>query len=339
MPSAAPSKSARSRGLTPAAQVRDSGLWTRFFTQTIAGVGVAFGVYLITNPYIVINALGNREVLQSNFGNSLAMYEIARIGEGFIRVLELTVEGATLPILVLGVIALLIATLRKNGAMVPLVVPAAVFFLQFVLIGAGKPAEYGRFGIFTNTALLIGTACLLPRRWTRLREVVNWIPAVVVVCWIAAFGGSYLRSFCEDASGRGSREGIAAILPLARDKWPDSQWHRVAVHADPAPYSLPPLSFRQVEVRLFRSRGHLNEYRGSPLVLLKPVDQLEKNVTDLLLDPLVEWRHNTRPSISLVFERLLHRPTPISWANKPFDLRVTEARSPLEGVSPLRKDN
>ena len=90
--------------------------------------------------------------------------------------------------------------------MVPLVVSAAVFFLQFVLIGAGKPGEYGRFGIFPNTALAIGAACLLAyplgRRWSSFRAMVNWIPATIVCVWIAMQSSAYVQGFALDAGQR-----------------------------------------------------------------------------------------------------------------------------------------
>ena len=84
----------------------------RLFTS---GVAVAAAVYLLTNPYIVINAVipSRWAILASNFGNSLAMYEISRVVEGFVRVMELTIEGAGLPIVVVGAVAIIILVSRR----------------------------------------------------------------------------------------------------------------------------------------------------------------------------------------------------------------------------------
>lgn len=300
--------------------------------RVVEGVALAIGVYLVSNPYILINAFVNRDVLRSNFGNSLAMYNVARIGEGFARVLELTVEGATLPVLVLGLVALIVAALRRRNAdkpgtsiahgvaILPLAVPAAVFFCQFVLIGAGKPAEYGRFGIFTNTALAIGTACLLTRRWTKLREVVNWVPAAFVVSWVALFGALYLGNFRTDSTARNSRMKLAESLTH-----PDgaSVTGLVAVLADPAPYCCPPLDFSKIRVALVDSRDQLCQFRDSQPTLIHPTDRKPPSTDEPRQRASQPGMHGLR----------LPRATPISWANKPF------VRYSPDGVSPDPCDN
>ncbi len=276
--------------------------------RTVLGTGVGVLTYLITNPYIMINAMANREVLQSNFGNSLAMYEIARIGEGFARVLELTIEGATLPVLVLGAMALIIAVLRKNAAIIPLAVPALIFFLQFVLIGAGKPAEYGRFGIFTNTALAIGTACLFTRRWRGWRDVVITVAALPVVVWTASAGSQYLWNFHIDTTEHGSR------IRYARCFHPRPGG--LGVLAEPAPYCCPPLDFSRVAVSL---RASVEEFErsmppGSQALIWTSDDPSNPRVHALLsareIHPLKPrfWWIPTNPH------------TPISWANKPIQI-------------------
>ena len=379
--------------------------------RAFAGVGAASLVYLVTNPYIVINGLTNREVLKSNFGNSLEMYAVARIGEGFVRVIELTIEGATLPVLVLGAVALVVAAVRSMGpsqrqsrsgdersrglkhaarvgrshwlkrvvqfgrsrglkpaarggdgetvrragnvdggwaGWLPLAVVALVFFAQFVLIGAGKPAEYGRFGIFTNTALAIGAACMLVRRWTRFRAVVNWMPASFVALWAAYFGSMYLRNFHEDSTYGYSRVRLASLLPrIAQFPMKDGgDWSRgkpntILVRAEPAPYSLPPLDFRRFRVLLCKTEADslsatvhpltpqvipadtgpalwLNFGRhvsciGRDLFPTMPMsNKCAEGEESVLLGP------SSEPFEPRGLDRLLQRPSPISWANKPF---------------------
>ena len=102
----------------------------------------------------------------------------------------------------------------------PLVVPAAVFFLQFVAIGAGKPGEYGRFVIFFSTAFAIGAACLLVRTKTKLGPTLNWTAGAVVVLWVALGAMEHLRNFALDMSPRGTRiraaEAVAKFIESAQ---------------------------------------------------------------------------------------------------------------------------
>jgi hypothetical protein len=270
------------------------------------------------------------------------MYEIARIGEGLVRVLELTIEGATFPVLVLGVIALVVALCRRarpgrDGLTVILVlaVPATVFFLQFVAIGAGKPAEYGRFGVFTNTALAIAAACLLVRRWTRLREIVNWIPATFVVLWVALPGMLYLRGFHVDAGWSGSRMQLAVYL----GEWSAPE-PMIGVAAEPAPYCCPPLNFSRTEVRYFHGREHFEQRAStSHSIFIEPVDRRVPGWDDrarMFKDPTSRrtgkrpmatmgpvhtyWplRSYGRPSGARALIGLLDgKETQVSWANKP----------------------
>ncbi|MCH7719794.1 MAG: glycosyltransferase family 39 protein [Planctomycetes bacterium] len=99
---------------------------TRVAVDSLVGLAVACGMYAATNPYLPINLLFNRPVLASSFGNSLAMYELGRAGEGLRRMLELTVEGATLPIVGLGLAAAVVAVGRRLSASWPLMVAAGL---------------------------------------------------------------------------------------------------------------------------------------------------------------------------------------------------------------------
>ncbi|MCH7592621.1 MAG: glycosyltransferase family 39 protein, partial [Planctomycetes bacterium] len=256
----------------------------RFVSRTSLGIAAAMGVYLATNPYVAINAFANREVLASNFGNSFAMYEIARIGEGFVRVLELTIEGATLPMVVLGAIALVVALGRKNARIVPIAVPTLMLFVQFVLIGADKPAEYGRFGVFANTALAIGAACVLTRRWTRHGAIVNWIPAGLVAIWIGFLGAAYLRGFHVDATGSGSRVSLAEAVRSDPEYAEFRREPVLGVGAEPAPYCVPPVNFSKVEVLLVGDLIAAMEGVDRVRLAMQAVDRREMGSGVALLD-------------------------------------------------------
>jgi hypothetical protein len=329
--------------------------WT--FGRFLAGMVVAGLAYVVTNPYVVINAIvpSRREILRSNFGNSLAMYEIDRIVEGFVRVLELSIEGAGLPVVVFGAIGMVIALRRGrrggtvadprpeareadaarqspdpvfangNRQLLILAVPAAVFFLQFVLIGAGKPAEYGRFGIFTNTALAIACACLLGGYRSGLRRIVDWVPASIVVCWVGVMGAQYGANFLNDRTDRGTRSLVASILAGSRG----DPIETIRVMAEPAPYGFPPLDFRRVRVVLYPTlmRATARDPGAAEAALVIPYDQ------EAALPEAITGAAAAYVKTGSFF--LDHAPTnaeaqgitPISWANKPFVVFAANGRT------------
>lgn len=278
--------------------------------RTLLGAAVGIEIYLLTNPYLVINAFTNRAVLASNFGNSLAMYEIDRLGEGFVRVWQLTVEGATLPLVLLGICALFGAWARRCRNVSPLVVPALVFFAQFVLIGAGKPAEYGRFGIFTNTCLALGTACLLAWAFRDgMRRVTRMVVVLLIALTTALGGGRYLYSFGADAWGFGQRAKLAEWIA----QYPDLP---VLVFAEPAPYCCPPLRFNHRPILLCASAEQALEYaRNNEVIVLRAVDSLSEGGCISSLG--VELAPGGDVTLSAFADSPLAQ-SPISWANKPF---------------------
>lgn len=287
----------------------------------MAGTVVGAAVYLITNPYILINAVTRPEVLRSNFGNSLAMYEVARIGAGLVRVAELTIEGATLPIVLAGAAAGFWAIRCRVRTAAVLIVPAVVFFAQFVLIGAGKPGEYGRFGVFTDAALAIGAACVIAPRPEVARRVVRWAVTVLTVFWVGACCSGYLWNFLADAGANNSRLRLAEVVR----RWMDDEVARgerarFFVSADPAPYSFPPINFARADVFLEPPIGRPSAGAIGPRgVRIRPVDkparwtwQREAASASSDSSPQTQrGRGGWRPSECLTT-------TPISWANKPF---------------------
>jgi len=248
--------------------------WQSAAKKSLLGGIIALGIYFATNPYVLINCFVNRVVLRSNFGNSLAMYEVSRLREGFVRVLELTMEGATFPLMLVGVIALIIGLatrIRRCRSFWVLIVPAAMFFTQFVLIGAGKPPEYGRFGIFTNTALAIGAAALLCGRWFTCIWGVRTLLPLLLLVWTGYFGLSYLRDFQKDSSGEGTRMVMAREI---RDgQYGPKQQLEFALLAEPAPYSCPPLPFNSTNVWLLPDVTSTFPDLRKPLLFIRPWDQ------------------------------------------------------------------
>jgi hypothetical protein len=274
--------------------------------RAVAWTAVGAGAYLVTNPYILINAFANREVLQSNFGNSLAMYEIARLDQGLLRVIELTIEGAGLPVFFLGVVAAALAVRQRYRAVMPLLVPALLLTIQFVLLGAGKPAEYGRFGVFANAALAIGTGCLLAGM-CRAGRVIGLPPLAIALTWTAISGWAYLANFRADCSPDGTRVRAAE---LASEQGLGGDGRSLWVTAEPAPYGCPPLAFTQISL-LLCPEAAAAACTGRPL--LTAHDGKKRLVSDARPPPAGPgWSIDGRWR------------TPISWANKPFIL-LTEA--------------
>jgi len=256
------------------------------------GGATALAVYLLFNPYIAINALANRAVLASNFGNSLAMYEIARVGEGLVRAVELTVEGTSWPIAALGAAGMGVAAWRRRWDGVALVVPAAALFVQFTLLGAGKPPEYGRFGVFADAALMIAACCLLASA-----KRLPWVLALVLLPFGYARGAVYARNFSVDAKGSGSRLN-----------WPAGDLgDAIAVVAEPAPYCLPAINFAKIDVVLYPSCAAWLADAAGPRTMVVVAEAEE---IDALLAGVDASRVATRRSKPGL-------PSPISWASKP----------------------
>ncbi|MCP4245756.1 MAG: hypothetical protein GY778_01785, partial [bacterium] len=293
--------------------------------RTTGGVAAAVAVYLLTNPYVPINLVANPAVLRSNLSNSTAMYEIDRIGEGLARMLSLTLEGATLPILLIGVLAVVGLIQKKRSEATVLLVPAGLFFVQFVLLGAGKPAEYGRFGLFVDIVLAVVTAWALTRYRPGTGPLLRGAAVAGVTFWVGLFGARYLDNFLADTTGDGSRFASACVL--ADGDGP------LAVLAEPAPYSCPPVDFARREVWLFPSVDAWRRYcreqsasgrTGVPNLLVAMRDRLDA--------PASQREHPVWHSlIPYGSEGLAPAPpaTPISWANKPVGcLRASDLLTP-----------
>jgi len=225
---------------------------------------------------------------------------------------ELTGEGATWSVLILGVGALLCGASRGNTSMLPLAVSAIVFFVQFVLIGAGKPAEYGRFGVFTNTALAIGAACLLARRWGRLPKAFSGIVSAMLVLCTALYGGAYLCNISADAGDDNSRLRLAgSVARHENEAANEGKKLLIGVLADPAPYGCPPVDFSRVDVVLLSDPGQLKQhYSDRRRVLLHPIERIDAK-TSSWLPRLFYGRSDARVPLL---------ETPISWAQKPFNI-------------------
>lgn len=288
---------------------------TSWLIAAVAGMLTAMAVYLLTNPYVAINAFINREVLRSNFGNSLAMYEIDRLAEGAQRMAELLLEGATPAALLTGVVGAGLVFAERRRQALPLLVPAGVMLAQFTLIGAGKPAEYGRFGVFIVSCAAITSACALVRAasgrsWAR---GVGLLVAAVVMGLTLRGGQRYLSNFIADAGTGGTRWAVAEAIERIAEDDIAGPGPRLAVLREPAPYNSPPLRFDLWPVVLLPSKEAFNALPADRTnILIETVDDPASGQTGL-----PGWRI-----------RISGEVTPISWANKPFVLTVRPPGTP-----------
>jgi len=220
-----------------------------FVRASAGGFIVAAVVYFATNPYVAINLFANRTVLASNLGNTAAMFEFAKAHLGAIRFAQLVAEGATIPLCLLGTVATHCVMRRKSWFAPILWAPAILFAIQLTLMGAGAPDEFGRFTIFPAVALAIGSAAVIERAITHSRPIGVAI-MIAILAWCGIRSAGYLHGFRADATHTGSRTVAANALAAMLDDTIDPA---VAVIAEPAPYSCPPLDFAATRVVLYRS--------------------------------------------------------------------------------------
>ncbi|MEP0841466.1 MAG: hypothetical protein HRF43_01995 [Phycisphaerae bacterium] len=313
--------------------------------RVLGGGLVGLAVYFLTNPYMVINLFVNRAVLRSNFGNSLAMYEIGRWREGLVTAARLVGEGASPAIALVGGIAAVcvsaLAVIRlvswprghgdadgawpagagrghaaRRAPVWLLAAPSLLILVQFVALAAGKPGEYGRFAVLPDVALAVaavtGVSSMI--RAGRLR----WAGLCVLTGCVAVSGLGYVRGFLADCGPRPSRIVNAHDLDMIRESGAST----MAVQAEPAPYLLPPVNlFAWRIVKL--PRGWI----------LRPSD------ADVFVQPVDDPRRAGALPEGFVDRSPARRtpPRPISWSDKPLSIRVrrTGSSESRPGPEPL----
>jgi hypothetical protein len=260
--------------------------WNQRLTVLFASVVIAIDVYFITNPYVLIHLLHDRTVLLSNLRNSQAMYQAPVSIGGLANGLKLLATGAG--VFIFGVLA--VGRIRAHAALQLLDVVAALVLVQFFLLATGKPAEYARFAIVADIALLV-TAFAGATKFDVRRAC-----AISVIAFLlnAILGLSYVWHFLDDATSRTPRV-------IAAERMQKLAPSSIAIAAEPAPYCTPP-------VNLFTTRLLLHSADAD--LAIRTVDQVGGTS---------EAEYWSRP-------RLLA--TPMSWAHKPFEVRINKPAKP-----------
>jgi hypothetical protein len=258
--------------------------WPVRFKWLSAAVAAGAAIYLISNPYVPINLLFRRELIFSNAGNTSAMYSVKAIHIGLWNTMKLLIAGAGPVVAIAGIASWLLlhcSSPAERKKLALLAIPAVVMLAICVLVGAGKPAEFGRFLLLPHVILLIGLLIAIGRLtlpWLRYAAV------VLVLAATGVYGVPYLNGFIADSNETGTRYLVARQL---EGQQPTS----ITIPAEPAPYCLPP-------VNLFNTK----------LILA-----LDKNLPagDFALYPTDYVMTDKK-------ETVYHSVTPISWADKPF---------------------
>jgi len=268
----------------------------------LSSAGLAIGIYAVTNPYPILNALVQRDALASNIANSTAMYRIENFPAGAWRVGSLLVEGAGGGVVVAGLAALPALIIRQRAAAVVAAVPGVALLVLCAAIGAGKPAEFARFLVLPAALLCVAGAAAVSALWVR-RKLLG--AAAVGLVLLLAPTYPYVRSFAVDAWSR--EESRWAAGRYLRDHVPLHE--PLGVVQEPAPYAVPPLDWTRRDVLLLPpTRPPRPECRKLPTWVVLTADDETSHCG-------AWWRSDYE--LAARFPAAGQRLSPIAWANKP----------------------
>ncbi|MHC4671534.1 MAG: ArnT family glycosyltransferase [Planctomycetota bacterium] len=282
--------------------------WRDRVTIIIVGILIGVGVYLITNPYIAINVFINREVLQSNLSNSMAMYEISRLSEGLLNAAGLVAEGTSTLLAIAGAVGAICLSIRalKNRVAASgwlLAAPAILILLQFIALAAGKPGEYGRFAILPDIAL--GIAAVVAIYTLVQRAYVKRLLLGALVLFTALSGSGYVSGFILDSSPNSSRIQTARKLEQFQETAADS----IGILCEPAPYVLPPVDLFHWRLLLLPS-NIITGKDEHPDLLIHTL-----GLPDYPMGFAPSQHYKSLPQVLIFYEQI------ISWANKVFHVQ------------------
>jgi hypothetical protein len=265
--------------------------WKTRARITGAAMLIGIAVFAITNPYVPFNLIFHRQLLHSNIGNSVDIYSPGISISGLINSAKLIMEGTSPGLLIIGLtgVAFLSTAERKKSLLA--VAVAGLVLLQFILLARGKPAEYARFALAVDVFLALAAAALVGHLPVTPRE--KALAAMLAVAGTLYFGLRYDINFFADTRPNSTR--MESAQTLARNS---SRSKLLYVYAEPAPYCLPPVDLFDWQIVLL-PRGSDIASHGPGTTTVIAVD------TPRDFDPL------SPPRVV----------SPISWANKPFEIR------------------
>jgi Dolichyl-phosphate-mannose-protein mannosyltransferase len=198
----------------------------------LAGL-LAVLVYAATNPYLLWNLFFQRDVLQSNLGNTGAMYRIAELPAGLANVAGLLRESVGLGVVTFAAVGGIVALRRRRESVVVAAAAGLAMLVFAVALGAGKPPEFGRFLVLP--AALMCIAAGIGIAGTQHRVV---IVMMTVGCLLSMNTWDYARALWNAGTPHSARlqaaRWIEANVPAA---------DAIGVLQEPAPYSGPPIDF------------------------------------------------------------------------------------------------
>ncbi|HTL29015.1 MAG TPA: hypothetical protein VL282_07340, partial [Tepidisphaeraceae bacterium] len=285
--------------------------WSKRFAVLVASTAVGIAVYAVTNPFVIKHLLTDPQMLRSNLGNSSAMYQAPFGVKGLLNALILVGDGATPVLAVLGVISLIVLIRRQSAVAWLLAAVTVLVLVQFVLLATGKPAEYARFALVPDVVFALAAVVVVG---ISIQQPLMKVASLAALCVIAGiWGAGYVWHYGRDSVERTTRIIAAERLEDLKTAGATS----LALDAEPAPYSLPP-------VDLFHWKLVLIPRTATTLptedVYLRTVDRIpaEARVHD--------------EDMAVMRDQFWIRPrlfaTPIAWAAKPF--RVTVERNALD---------
>ncbi len=263
----------------------------RFAGICFAALVIPAAVYFATNPYVAVHLLGNRALLESNFGNTGAMYVRGPIGESLVNAARLVAIGTSWPVAIIGVasvIAMVIAGRGKGGIGWVMGPVAVVVLVQCVTYAWNKPGEYARFALFADVALMLAAFFAIGRfvRNTAGRVVLAFLLVGCACTYSFAYERGFLRdSLPDDSRVRAGKE----IGGRASDR---GEAGNLYIVSEPAPYCLPPVNLFGWHIVLL-PRGEEWPAGGEGGILVRVENTVE------VFDPSV---------------------SPISWADQRFEV-------------------
>ena len=265
----------------------------RYAVVLVAG---SVAVFIVCNPYLPIDLIARPGVVFSNVGNSTAMYHPGLSFAAITHSVRLVGDAMNPMVALGGVVSLIWLATRRRATVHPAwlgVLPALLVAGQFVLLARDKPAEYARFSLTLDLLLVIALAAAV----ASIRSKVTHASCVLgLLLLVGGSGAIYLWHFVEDRGDHSTRLQVAQRI--AETAGP------IYIHAEPAPYCLPPVNLFDRDLVLLPPGAVAPA--GSPAVEIIALDDVTATSTIDELRRVAGWSMNA----------------PISWADKPFAVGV-----------------